>query len=432
MVRNAWRLDAPSTNAASLRSAGIDGQGTRTDQEEVREAGPQIDHQDGEPGQPGILQPGDVGPEDLVDQPEVGVQHGLPHQSGEDERQAVRDDQQQPVDLLAAHPALVHHQRQDQPEAEVQDRGQDREREGPQQDRDEAFAHRWVGEQLGVVLESDADLPTRIELLALGATKLPIVVVGRIDLAGDGVDHGVLCRVVREAGLRLAGLGDRLGPQVDALVLVDRWLQGVPLGLVVGVAGASVPRFRLWYPVTPVTFSPLRWIRRRPPGSGPRWWRWTPAPVCGSVTSMETTPSLTIGTTAYCGPPSTATTFCAWIATMDASLSPEMARPVVGERGIGGEVHRVQLEHEQEHQPRQQVLQRQVAANEVGVVDREEDDPEEHDGQPPLVGDCLHHRPDQQGIGESDEDDLDERAGGPRGAGGFRLPLLGPPWRVRS
>ena len=50
-------------------------------------------------------------------------------------------------------------------------------------------------------------------------------------------------------------------------------------------------------------------------------------PVSGSVTSIETVPSLTIGTQGYVGELSTGTTFFAWIEAIDSSLSPRWLEP---------------------------------------------------------------------------------------------------------
>src|SRR5664279_3311389 len=197
------------------------GQRPRADQEEIREAHPQIDHENGELGEGGIGQPGNLRGQHLVDQSEVGVEHPLPDQGHQHTGQHERDDQQDPVDVLAAHAAFRQHQRQYEAQGEIQESRQDGEGERPGHDRQEPRPHCLICKERGIVGEADPHLPARGELRTRRRFEVADVAIGRIDGSVGGGDHRVLRLVVDVAGLRLGGLGDGDGAEIGARFGID-------------------------------------------------------------------------------------------------------------------------------------------------------------------------------------------------------------------
>ncbi len=204
---------AGAVDASGLRQLGGDRlQRGRVDEEEVREAEPDVDEDAGDLRPLRIEEPRDVEPERLVDRAELVVQQSLPDEHGEERRDRERQDEERALDAPQLERRLVQHDREEQPEREHDEHRERRVRERPDEDADERIAIERIREDGREVLEADVRPPSGLEHLARRRDVRALAVV-RVDRSGLDVRERVTGTVVLERRLELdsPGSGPRPG-----------------------------------------------------------------------------------------------------------------------------------------------------------------------------------------------------------------------------
>ena len=164
---------APSIEAASLRSPGIDCSAPVHTRNMYGNPIQRFVSDDGDLGRPRVAEPVDVEAQRPVDEAELGVVEARPHQQRDEPGDRVGQQQDRSVDLLPPHPAVVEHRREEQSEGEGRRDREHRERERPEEDADEVAADPRVGEGPDEVVEADVLAPGLVgEPLALGAGEV--------------------------------------------------------------------------------------------------------------------------------------------------------------------------------------------------------------------------------------------------------------------
>ena len=140
-------------------------QRARADEEPVREAEPDVD-EDARHLRPGrVEEPGDVGAERLVDDPELVVQKPLPDEDREESGDRERQHEQGALRPTQLELGLVEGDREEEADRELDEDGDEREDERPDEDADEGVANERIGEDRLEVLEADVGAPARLERL---------------------------------------------------------------------------------------------------------------------------------------------------------------------------------------------------------------------------------------------------------------------------
>ena len=153
-LRNTWSPPAPSTRAASVSSSGT-----------ACSAPVQTRNQYGNPSQTltrmhdtfaqvGSKSHGMSRSERLVDDAELVVQEPLPDEDREEGGDREREHEQRALDPPQLEAGLVEHDREEEADRELDEDGEERERERPEEDADERIANERVGEDRLEVLRS--------------------------------------------------------------------------------------------------------------------------------------------------------------------------------------------------------------------------------------------------------------------------------------
>ena len=341
------------------------------------------------------------------------VEHPLPHQRRHVSGQRVRDDQQRAVDLAAAHPHLVEHDRQQQPEREADRHRDDGEHEVPGQDARERPLELVVREHLAIVREPDAGGEAGAQLGAvLGDEEALVLVIddARRDV-GDRPGIGVVDARRRALDGLAAGDRDRrvLGlARHHVEVRISR-----EAGQRTNVAGAhtGVVAHRL-------DERPSRRRQRRDLGVG--------EVELGQLGLGSEEELLGLGVVEReAGEQSVGIRERGHVVTrrplhrlhrlaldLVDRLRPgeHVARAVVGRRRVRRVQHRVEGEDDEEEHPRQEVLHRHEAPRQVGHVEGDERDEQDGDVAPRLVVDRRDHAGDRHCVGGAERQDLDDPA----------------------
>ncbi len=164
----------------------------------------------------------------LVDDPELVVQEALPHEHGEEGRHREGQHEQRALGATQHQARLVERDREEEADRELDQDGQEREGEGPDEDADERIADERVGEDRLEVLQADVRAPARLEDRAVGRLVRPFAVV-RVHRPRLDVLERVVRGVVDEGRLHL--VRDRQPFRRDVRVLSRRDLQGVEIGV---------------------------------------------------------------------------------------------------------------------------------------------------------------------------------------------------------
>ena len=136
--------------------------------------------------------------------PKSLVEHSLPDQRRQERREGVGQDHDDPVVLLALHPRIVEHDREEQAEREGRRHREDGEHERPDEHGEEGPTDRLGGERPDEVVDADPDLPSRGEGLPICGGEGAVAVV-RVDDARLRVRHGACGGIPHERGDVLVG-----------------------------------------------------------------------------------------------------------------------------------------------------------------------------------------------------------------------------------
>ena len=127
-LRNTWQ-PAGAVDTRRLRQLlGHRLQRAGADEEPVREPEPDVDEDARHLGPGRVEEPGDVGPERLVDDPELVVQEPLPDEDREERGDREREHEQRALDPPQLEAGLVQRDREEEADRELDEDGEDRER----------------------------------------------------------------------------------------------------------------------------------------------------------------------------------------------------------------------------------------------------------------------------------------------------------------
>ena len=166
----------------------------------------------------------------LVDQSEVVVVEVGPHQQGDEAGDGVRQEQEGPVELLAADAVVVEDQRQEESDHEGEQHRAEGEDQRPHEGLAELAEDGRVGEEPDVVRQADVLLPRLVEG---GAVAVDVEVgradpLHRVDVPRARVGEGVAVLVVDHRGRCDHGLVESL--DLEEVLVVDGDVELVDLG----------------------------------------------------------------------------------------------------------------------------------------------------------------------------------------------------------